>query len=323
MTSGQLNTQPTIDIQDFSTIDPHDDHVHENHELLGGEQRNIDIAVATGISDPSPAVTPEQEKPRKLSRGASIKSLFGVGPKPPKTTPCGTPKPPHSPSATPRRFDASPNHNSPTKQFLQGELVHKHCCKIYPMKWNIFMDITWLSNLAFLFTLRICLSIPSNKLIPYFISYENSKIQEYLLNSMLIFKSEAYQYWYGLRLRIPELLLSTLCNIFEVFKYCRTSLPNLYNGCLFRYWKWQLESSNWEKFLGDQWSVITPFFSKYFSLFTDVIISAKHHKRLLLGFLLHGFFLFSLFFPWPEPPILWHFPWLVGLWGRNSIIVIM
>ena len=117
---------PTVDIQDFSEPDSiitiHSSLISDTVPDFGG-----------GLPAPIPEdmVAPDQDaasaaaaagKPRKLSRGSSIKSLFGGGNKPPKTTPMtlspsATPKVHPSPSKSPK--GVSPAASSASKQFLQ------------------------------------------------------------------------------------------------------------------------------------------------------------------------------------------------------------
>lgn len=98
---------PTVDIQDFS--------VPTEATEVPGEDADEVLEFSTLSRRNSPAsidmMVTEESKPRKLSRGSSIKSLFG-GSKAPKTTPMTL-----SPNGTPSKSSrASP---SGQKQFLQ------------------------------------------------------------------------------------------------------------------------------------------------------------------------------------------------------------
>ena len=134
-----------VDVQDFSTCCPT---IAESSDMAaatfitsppkspvggrvprsGGYHSPFDMATSPDpyssgmvMSASTVSVSVPAEKPRKLSRGSSIKSLFGGGgSKPPKTTPtCLSPtggSPKRVPGASPSR---SPNPNNANKQFLQ------------------------------------------------------------------------------------------------------------------------------------------------------------------------------------------------------------
>ena len=106
---------PIVDVQDFSSSPA------GTHDTEAGQ-----LTQASGDS-PTSELPPKQEPaPRKLSRGASIKSLFGGGSKAPKTTPtCLSPTSTPKCHASPSRTSPSPGPESAKKQFLQ--VIHKHC----------------------------------------------------------------------------------------------------------------------------------------------------------------------------------------------------